>query len=80
MPTINIDLELEEVYDKLTYREKDELAEWLRDDISIKQFNYPTPTGVEDEDVVNSLNLLLKGRHLLSNEDRTLILKLAGKL
>jgi hypothetical protein len=81
MTYINIDLG--EMHDDLTNREKEKLADWLDDDgyfNPTEELFYPTPSGIEDEDVVNSLRSLLTNRHLLSTEDRQLIIKLAGKV
>jgi hypothetical protein len=81
MPTIDIDLD--DMYSDLTNREKEKLADWLDDDgyfNPTEELFYPAPIGIEDEDLVTSLRSLLMGRHLLSNEDRTLIIKLAGNI
>ncbi len=77
-------IDLKEMYDNLSYSTREKLTDLLHNDGYIKydskHFNYPTPIGIEDEDVVNSLNSLLKGRHLLSAEDRQSLITLAGKL
>jgi hypothetical protein len=81
MPTIDIDLE--EIYDDLSYREKEKLTEWLDEDgyfNPTEELFYPTPSGIEDEDIVNSLRSLLVSRHLLSGEEREFLIKLAGKV
>jgi hypothetical protein len=81
MPTIDIDLK--DMYLDLTNREKEKLTDWVDED---RYFNpteelfYPTPSGTEDEDVINSLRSLLTNRHLLSGEEREFLIRLTGKV
>jgi hypothetical protein len=81
MPYINIDLE--EIYNDLTSFERNELISWLEDDGWVDnpdRLEYPTPIGIEDEDVVNSLLNILNNRDSLTNEERELIKKIGERV
>jgi hypothetical protein len=78
MPSINIDLQ--EVYDDLTHREKRELIDWLDDDGYIEPHALTdelSPVGLYDEEVKVALRLLLASFYRLSNSDREVILNMA---
>lgn len=88
MTYINIDLK--EIYNDLTSFERNELISWLEDDGWVDnpdswvdnpdRLEYPTPIGIEDEDVVSSLLNILNNRDSLTNEERKLIKKIGSRV
>lgn len=82
MPCIDIDLD--EIYDDLSSSEKYRLAKWLTNDgymeTEVEILEYPTSTGLEDEDVVRSLLNILNNRDSLTNEERQLIKNIGDKI
>lgn len=81
MPYINIDLDT--IYDDLSSFEKNELISWLEDDGYIDnpdRLEYPTPIGMEDENIVRALLHILNNRDSLSNEDRDSIIGMGNRV
>jgi hypothetical protein len=77
--TVEFDLDLEEIYSELSNKDKNLLITWLQKDIYNGLDEIPT-YGIDDEDLVNSINTLLVNRHLLSNEYREFLTKMAQNL
>jgi hypothetical protein len=77
--TVEFDLDLEEIYSELSNKDKNLLITWLQKDIYNGLDEIPT-YGIDDEDLVNSINTLLENRHLLSNEYREFLTKMAQNL
>jgi hypothetical protein len=88
MPYINVDIDLDDVYDDMNSSEKEQMAEWLEKDgfcnledeyKSDNEFEIENPTLLDDiwTEVVKKL---FNGRLQLSLEDEETITKIANKL
>jgi len=88
MPYINVDVDLDDVYDDMTSSEKKLMAEWLEadgycseskvDDYT-NEFMIEDPS-MEDEFWIEDLKKLFHGRLQLSVEDEETIKQIANKL
>jgi len=79
--TVEFDLDLEEIYSELSDKDKNLLITWLQEDMYGHNGLDEVPTyGIDDEDLVNSISTLLVNRHLLSNEYREFLTKMAQNL
>jgi hypothetical protein len=88
MPYINVDVDLDDVYDDMTSSEKKLMAEWLESDgycIAGETDDYAddftiTDPSMEDEFWIEDLKKLFHGRLQLSAEDEETIKQIANKL
>ena len=88
MPYINVDVDLEEVYDDMTESEKREMAIWLDNDgycLAGDIDNYTHDfiienQSLEDEFWIENIKKLFHGRLQLSPEDEDTIKQIADKL
>jgi hypothetical protein len=85
---INVDVDLDEIYNEMDRHDKREMAEWLFDDGILS--SHPNPEirklvrgDVEsqgEKELRDALTKLWNGYHRLSNEDELLIKQITDKL
>lgn len=88
MPYINVDIDLDDVYDDMTSSEKRLMTEWLETDgycIAGDIDNYTSDfiienQSLEDEFWIENIKKLFHGRLQLSPEDEETIKQIANKL
>ena len=88
MPYINIDLDLDDIYDEMSRYDKNEMAEWLFEDgilenhknSNIRKLVRGSEESFDEEQFRNNLTKLWNSFYQLSNEDIEIIEKLANKL
>jgi hypothetical protein len=84
---VNVDIELDDVYDEMGSYEKKQMAKWLRedgyclfgDDQDENEFEIENPN-VLDEMWIDMVKKIFHGRMQLSLEDEETIRKIANKL
>ena len=88
MPYININVDLDEIYDEMTRYDKEEMAEWLLDDgilenhknLNIRKLVRGNEESFDEEQFRNNLTKLWSNFYQLSNEDEEIIKIIANKL
>ena len=83
MPYINVDIDLDEVYDGLSSSEKNHLVDWLKEDGHIEESEtneFPSSENYKDDDWVETIQKLAKNRHQLTLEEEELIKSISNKL
>jgi hypothetical protein len=88
MSWVNINVDLDDIYDEMGRYDKEKMAEWLLDDGILD--DHPNPSirkavrGNEEsfgeEQLRNDLTKLWNGYHQLSNEDIEIIKNIANKI
>ena len=83
MPYINVDIDLEDVYNDLTTYEKSYLVDWLKEDGYIEELKTnesPSSENYKDDDWVETIQKLAKNRHQLTFEEEELIKEISKRL
>ena len=88
MPYININVDLDEIYDEMTRYDKEEMAEWLLDDgilenhknLNIRKLVRDNEESFDEEQFRNNLTKLWSNFYQLSSEDEESIKTIANKL
>ena len=88
MPYININVDLDEIYDEMTRYDKEEMAEWLLDDgilenhknLNIRKLVRGNEESFDEEQFRNNLTKLWSNFYQLSSEDEESIKTIANKL
>ena len=88
MPYININVDLDEIYDEMSRYDKEEMAEWLLDDgilenhknLNIRKLVRGNEESFDEEQFRNNLTKLWNNFYQLSNEDIEIIKTIANKL
>ena len=83
MPYINVDIDLEDVYNDLTTYEKNHLVDWLKEDGYIEDpetNEFPSPETYKDDEWVETIQKLAKNRHQLTFEEEELIKEISKRL
>ena len=88
MPYININVDLDEIYDEMSRYDKEEMAEWLLDDgilenhknLNIRKLVRGNEESFDEEQFRNNLTKLWSNFYQLSNEDEEIIKIIANKL
>lgn len=80
MSHITLNIDLGDIYDELSLFDKQLLSKWLEEDGHPNHEDYPSFIGIDDEDIVNELNVILTNRSSLTNSERTFIKNLAKRL
>ena len=77
MPWINVDIELDEIYDELTIREKKILVEWLDDDNLIsRETEY---SGITNSDFNEACDKLAQSYYRMTKDDEETINRIMKK-
>jgi len=77
MPWITVDIELDEIYDKLTIREKKILVEWLDDDNLIsRETEY---SGITNSDFNETCDKLAQSYYRMTKDDEETINRIMKK-
>lgn len=82
MPYINIEVNLDDIYDELGDREKKTLSNWLiEDNIITTLSNSPTDNslGLINDEFVTVCNKLAQSYYRMSKEDEELVIKIMDK-
>ena len=88
MPYININVDLDEIYDEMSRYDKEEMVEWLLDDgilenhknLNIRKLVRGNEESFDEEQFRNNLTKLWSNFYQLSNEDEEIIKIIANKL
>jgi hypothetical protein len=87
MAYINVDIDLDDVYDDMSRYDKEQMAEWLEKDgfCTLGDKDEEDNWMIEDPNVfdemyIEDIKKLFHGRLQLSNEDEETIRKIANKL
>jgi len=88
MPYININVDLDEIYDEMSRYDKEEMAEWLLDDgilenhknLNIRKLVRGNEESFDEEQFRNNLTKLWSNFYQLSSEDEESIKTIANKL
>jgi len=88
MPYINVDIDLDEIYDKMSRYDKEEMAVWLLDDGILENHLKPNirklirgnEESFDEEQFRNNLTKLWNNFYQLSNEDIEIIKTISNKL
>jgi hypothetical protein len=88
MPYINVDVDLDDIYDEMSRYDKEEMAEWLIDDgilenhknLNIRKLVRSNEESFDEEQFRNNLTKLWSNFYQLSNEDEEIIKTIANKL
>jgi hypothetical protein len=88
MPYINVDVDLDDIYDEMSRYDKEEMAEWLIDDgilenhknLNIRKLVRGNEESFDEEQFRNNLTKLWSNFYQLSNEDEEIIKTIANKL
>ena len=83
MPYINVDIDLDEVYDGLSSSEKNHLVDWLKEDGYIEDpetNEFPSSENYKDDEWVGIIQKLAQNRHQLTLEEEELIKSISNKL
>lgn len=88
MAYINISVDLDEVYDQMNHREKQNMVEWMYDDgildshpnINIRKLVRGEEELPGEAEIRNNLTKIWNGTHRLTNEEEQLIKQIADKL
>ena len=87
MAWINVDIDLDNVYDEMGRHEKELMVEWLREDGYIKDVEVsdtddvlPVDGNVLDIEWANTINKIIEARYRLTPEQEALLASLAKAL
>ena len=88
MPYININVDLDEIYDEMSRYDKEAMAEWLLDDgilenhknLNIRELVRGNEESFDEEQFRNNLTKLWSNFYQLSSEDEESIKTIANKL
>jgi hypothetical protein len=88
MPYINVDVDLDDIYDTMSSSDKRDMAEWLHEDgilnkhpnTEIRRLVRGDDESIGEFDFRNDLTKLWNGHYQLSNEDQEIIKQIANKL
>ena len=88
MPYINVDVDLDDIYDNMSRSDKRDMAEWLYDDGILG--SHPNPDvrklirgdeeSFDEKELRDDLTKLWNGHYQLSREDEEIIKQIANKL
>jgi hypothetical protein len=79
MPYINVDIELDEIYDALTTSEKKMLVEWLDADDLISLPDETIVSGISNPDFTEVCNKLAQSYYRMSKADEETIIEIMKK-
>ena len=83
MPYINVDIDLDEIYDAFSSSEKNSLVDWLKEDgyIEDPEINdFPPSKTYKDDEWVETIQKLSKNRHQLTFEEEEQIKEISKRL
>ena len=83
MPYINVDIDLEDVYNDLSTSARNTLVGWLKEDGYIEDpetNEFPSPETYKDDEWVETIQKLAKNRHQLTFEEEELIKEISKRL
>ena len=88
MPYINVDVDLDDIYDTMSSSDKRDMAEWLHEDgilnkhpnTEIRRLVRGDDESTLEFDFRNDLTKLWNGHYQLTIEDQEIIKKIANKL
>lgn len=83
MPSINVDIDLDEVYNSLSSFEMGSLVNWLKEDGYIEEpevNEFPSSENYKDDEWVETIQKLAKNRHQLTLEEEEQIKEISKRL
>lgn len=83
MPYVNVDVDLEDVYNDLSTSARNTLVGWLKEDGYIEDpetNEFPSSETYKDDEWVGIIQKLAKNRHQLTLEEEELIKSISNKL
>lgn len=83
MPSINVDIDLDEIYNSLSSSEMGSLVNWLKEDGYIKEpkvNEFPFSENYKDDDWVETIQKLAKNRHQLTLDEEEQIKEISKRL
>ena len=83
MPYINVDIDLDEIYDAFSSSEKNSLVDWLKEDGYIEEpetNDFPPSETYKDDEWVETIQKLSKNRHQLTFEEEEQIKEISKRL
>lgn len=83
MPSINVDIDLDEVYNSLSSFEMGSLVNWLKEDGYIEEpevNEFPSSENYKDDDWVETIQKLAKNRHQLTLDEEEQIKEISKRL
>lgn len=79
MPYVNIHVDLEDIYDDLSTKEKEMLVDWLEQDDTLPTVKVSNYTGIMNEEFTNVCSKLAQTYYKMSKEDEQLIINIVNK-
>jgi len=83
MPSINVDIDLDEVYNSLSSFEMGSLVNWLKEDGYIEEpevNEFPSSENYKDDEWVEIIQKLSKNRHQLTLDEEEQIKEISKRL
>ena len=79
MPYVNVHVDLEDIYDDLSTKEKEMLVDWLEQDGTLPTVKVSNYNGIMNEEFTNVCSKLAQTYYKMSKEDEQLIINIVNK-